>query len=212
MRSYAKACALLFPLILAGCENALDVDIDNFEPIPQVDDLDFTQVRPAGSPEYWELRFAWGGSNAPSQEIIGSGGSKLRSELDPGTLAALDAVQPSTGFSQGCLPGDCFKFIVAVNGSVTVHNTRAALASFLGEIDSFEEAILLVDAQSFYWDIEGEDTGARATSGGWEFVVLETVKFCAPVQTDRVHLEIRRDGRLFERGRELWERDANSCV
>ena len=48
--------------------------------------------------------------------------------------------------------------------------------------------------------------------GGWEFVVLQLVRDCTPVQTDRVVLFVGRDGSIVEGDREVYEKIKNACV
>jgi hypothetical protein len=200
-----------FALGLVSCENTFDVDLGSMSAIPEVNTLDFSRVHPASAHEYWELRFSCC-DNAPDvNQILGAGGTKTRGQLDAATVAALDAARPENGFSAGCLPGHCFKYIASVNGSVNLHTTRQALLIFLGEINTAEEAVLLLDSFSYSWTTD-EKTGMRQVNGGWEFVVFQLVRACTPVQTDRVHVLIRRNGEASVLQREVWDRDPNSCV
>lgn len=98
-----------------------------------------------------------------------------------------------------------------MNNGVTAHNTVAALEQFLGTIDNAEEAIILLDAKGFYWE-SGENTGMRETSEGWEFIALQLVRACTPVQTDQVRIVIRRQGGLHELERKVFEKLDNACV
>ena len=140
-----KMMAIL--LLLAGCTSAFDVDMSNFSPLPAVENLDYSRVTPAQSHPYWELRYAFEGG-APT--ILGAGGTLTRDQLDPAQRAELDAARVPTGFALGCLPGHCYKYVAAVNGSVSLYNTAPALAAFLGDIDSMEEAALMAHARGLY--------------------------------------------------------------
>lgn len=95
------AMAMVFA---AGCNSTgLDVDLSEYDPVPPLQQLD-SRVRPAGNPEYWELRFSWGIHGERPDSIIGAGGLRRRSELPPSIQAALDALRVSSGFQTGCLP------------------------------------------------------------------------------------------------------------
>jgi hypothetical protein len=202
-------------LLMAGCSAITDIDTDDLEPIPALEQLAYATVQPAAGVTYWELRHGYRtcqACNDPADTMIAAGGTVTYAQLDAGTRTALAALRPPSGFAQGCLPSQCFLYIAAVrNGNVVSFNTVDGLKSFLGPIDSAAEAVLLLRANGFWWDPAGQDTGMKTTGTGWEFVVFETVRFCQPVQTDRVRLRIGADGALREVDREVYEK-SNACV
>ena len=204
----------MFPLllvVLAACESPADVNLEGLQRLPAYESIAFSQLRPANNPQYWELRFSWGASG-PADRVIASGGTMTREQLDPATQSALQNLRVPTGFHPSCLPAFCFKYVVSVrNGVITTHRTTAELKDFLGDIDNLEEALVLLDAHGFYWT-SGDDTGYRVAGSGWDFVALELVKFCAPVQTDRARISIRRDGSLSESAREVFAKLENACI
>jgi hypothetical protein len=200
-------------LALAGCSNdTLNVDLDRFSRLPDLDSMNFAHLNVGPSWQYWEVRFSFGpGSN--TNRTLGAGGPRQRSELPPSTVAALDTIPPG-GFSQGCMPAACFHYIVAVDAAGAVHviNSRVALLAFLGGVDTLEEAALIIRSYNMYWSSTGADTGFRETGDGWQFVATQMVAFCTPVQTDRVLVLVRRNGSLQELDREVYQRDERSCV
>ena len=197
-------------LMASGCGSSpTDVDVDDRAPLPSVAQLDFGAVEPAEAWDYWELRWMM---PPGADSILGSGGAGARAQLPSQVQEELDALSPATGFAQGCLPGHCFKILAGVDGDeIHLWTTVDGLLEFLGSVDSLVEAALLLDAHGFWWD-EGEDTGWRSAPGGWEFVVLERVSSCAPVQTDRVRLLVAGSGELHEQAREVWERLEGACI
>jgi len=197
-------------LLVAGCSSALDIDEDDLTRLPALEQLDFSSITPAQNHRYWELRQSFG-SGSP-ERIIGAGGQVTRSELDAATIIALDNTRPPSGFSIGCLPGYCYKYVVAVNGTIQTHTTASALLTFLGPIGSLEEAVLVAVSRDLYWGPNDSETGFVEVPGGWEIVGFELVRDCAPVQTDRVHILVRRDGTVRELGREVHSKLENACV
>lgn len=200
---------LVGALLLAGCADTFDVDLGEFMRLPEIAQLDFSRIAPAASYQYWELRYQFEGT-VPT--ILGSGGTRTRDQLDPALRSALDTTRTPSGFAIGCLPGYCYKYIVAVDGGIRVFATRQALADFLGSINSMEEAALLAHAQGLHWTSLNAATGYRETGAGWEIVGLQLVRDCTPVQTDRVLLLVRRDGSIRELDREVYQRTENACV
>jgi hypothetical protein len=149
----------------------------------------------------------------PRDSVLGSGGTKTRAQIDTATLRVLDTTRAPSGFAQGCLPAHCFMYVAALTGStVTIINTNDALRQFLAPIDTPEEALLLLRGRGFWWEAQDGVTGMTENGDGWEFVVLELVRVCAPVQTDRVRVIVRANGSIHEREREVYERNQNACV
>lgn len=202
------ACAAL---LLTSCDYLTDIDASGMQSMPDFADLDFSRVQPSQSFEYWEVRFSWG-QGSPRDSVLGSGGTRTRTQLDTAMLRVVDATRPPTGFAQGCLPAHCYMYVVGVSDGVKLYSTVDALREFLAPIQTLEEAMLMLRAHGFYWHPQDGATGMRTAADTWEFAVLELVRDCAPVQTDRVLIRVRRDGTLDERGREVWEKSPNACI
>lgn len=213
VRSWSNRLTVVLPLLLLGCagNGGFDVELDLYEPIPQVGELDFTTVEPAGSWLRWELRWSWGGGT-PSDSVIGAGGPLVRDGLPESAQEAFATVAPLSGFAGSCLPAWCFKYVVAAapEGTVRLIHTVNELQGFLGSLDSLAEAVILLDAAGYTW--YGEGHGIRAVASGWEAVVFELVRTCDPVQTDRVLVRVRRDGEVVVGPREVWNRTEGACI
>ena len=194
-----------------GCEgDGLDVDFDRLTTIPEVHEIDFSAVTPAAAWDYWELRF-----HVPStfDSVVGAGGAFARAMLPPAVLTTLDGLELQFGFAFECLPGACFKFIAAVAGdSVVVFDTTQELEAFLGPFDDVAEAVIAMDAAGYHWGTEDDGTGFRPLDDGWEFVALQLVRDCAPIQTDRVLVRVTTAGTLRVIDREVFRRDENACI
>lgn len=213
MKTYFLALAIGAVAVTAACDDTMDVDVASFNRIENFDSLDYSHINPAQTYQYWELRHTFGPGSG-YDKTLGSGGTRQRSELDPTTLTALQSSTPNSGFSNGCLPAHCYTFILAVDagGAVRVINTRAGLMGFLGLIDSLEEAALIVASYNMYWSFDNLETGVREAEAGWEFLVLQLVRDCTPVQTDRVHVVVQSSGALRELGREVHSKLEGACV
>lgn len=210
--------------LLASCDPAagVGVNLDQYDPIPPLEELDFEAIRPDQVWPYWELRLSQGFAEA-ADSVVGSGGTLRRNELPPEALKSLEDLRFTPGFA-GCgfsvgrqyekrraasqaLTADlaaCSKYVVAVDESdeVVTFATRDALRTFLGRVESLEKAVLLLDAHGFSWD--GDADGIRPLDSGWEAVVKELVKTCAPIQTDRVLITVSGGAELRIHRREVW--------
>lgn len=207
-----KLLVAVAALLVTSCDYLTDIDTSGMDPMPDFADIDFSRIQPAQSFEYWEVRFSWG-AGSPRDSVLGSGGTRTRAQIDTATLRVLDSTRPPTGFAQGCLPAHCYMYVVGISNGVKLYSTVDALRQFLAPIQTREEAMLMLRARGFYWDPRnGGVTGMRAVGDEWEFAVLELVRDCAPVQTDRVLVRVRRDGAVDERDREVWEKSPNACI
>jgi hypothetical protein len=209
--------AILF-LVLSGtlwsCDSTtgIDVDLDAFDAIPNFEQLDLGALQTEGSYDYWEIRTAFEGF---AYQVIGTGGTLSKEDLDPEVIEALDTLAVEIGFGLGCLPGYCYTYVVSVrDGSVIeVRSTTDALAAFLAPIDVWEEAAFLAYAHGYYWAAFDKELGAiRRTEDGYDMVALKTVEFCDPVRTDRFLLHIDVSGLLTEVASEVWRSDEGVCI
>ncbi len=199
-------------VLLAGCSGStLDIDDDDLTRLPSLEQLDYSGITPAQDHRYWELRESWG--DGELGRVLGFGGQVARGALDSASLAALNNTRPPSGFAPSCLPGYCYKYIVAIDdGTAQVYATAARLLEFLGPVESIEEAALIAHSRNLYWSGNDPATGFMEVSGGWEIVGLQLVRDCLPVQTDRVLILVRRDGTVRELGREVHSKLENACV
>jgi hypothetical protein len=205
--------ALALGLLLvctAGCDSTtgLDVDLSTFSQIPSLGELDYGSVVPSADYDYWEYRFAYGNS---SFEVVGSAGA--RDQLNADLLAVFDTVFPAFGFGHACLPGNCYYYVASVrNGAVDAWSGSEGLGAFLGTIDAEADAILLARAHDYHWGSEKKTAAIRAVADGYELIVLKTVEFCDPVQTNLYLLHISAAGSLAERQSAIWERESGVCI
>ncbi|UCF21292.1 MAG: hypothetical protein JSU87_07905 [Gemmatimonadota bacterium] len=202
---------LLLASGMLGCGSL--VDLEDFDPIPPLSDLDLTAVNPALPCEYWELREGFGGPPDPDSRdrVIGRSGS--RQELDLEVVAALDTLHLQHGVGNRCLPGYCFLYIASVRESeIEVWSSAAAWAVFFGVIDRPEEAVLLAAAHDYYWGGAKETGAIKAVADGYELVVLKTVRFCDSVQVDRFVLHVSASGAVTVKDSEVWSKEGGVCI
>ncbi len=207
----ALALGLLL-ICTAGCDSTtgLDVDLSAFTQIPSLGELDYGSVVPSADYDYWEYRLAYGDAGF---EVLGSAGPSAREELSAELLAVFDTVFPVFASGQACLPGNCYYYIASVrNGAVDAWSGSEGLGAFLGTIDAEADAILLARAHDYHWGSEKNTAAIRAVADGYELIVLKTVEFCDPVQTNLYLLYISAAGSLAERQSAIWERESGVCI
>ncbi len=184
--------------------------LDTFTALPTLENIDYSQINPAQTTQYWELRFAFPGETS---EVIGSGGS--REGIDAALLAEFDILTAESGFDVQCMPAYCFKYVVSIrDNQIQTWQTVEELKVFLGPIDRVEEAILFVAAHEYGWSNEaGKETGSfRMIADGYEFIVLQLVDDCDPVQTDRFFLNMTTSGTLTIQHSSIWTQYMGMCI
>jgi hypothetical protein len=211
MRTLTRSTALLVTALILGCGSL--VDLEEYDTIPVLGELDLGAVSPAVSYDYWELRRAFGGPPDPEtpDRVIGASGS--RSELDPEVVAVLDTLHVSSGVGNRCLPAFCFFYVASVREStIETWTSIGGWIVFFGSIDRPEEAALLAAAHDYYWTGRKETGAIKADDDGYELVVLKLVGFCDPVQVDRFVLHVSGSGVVTVKDSETWSKEDGVCI
>lgn len=203
-----------FVLLLSSCSSPLEaLNFDGVNILPSLRQLDFTAVQPSQSFDYWEFRQVGGDAEL---EIIASGGLKSKSELSQNELTALNSTTPNSGFNLGChgQKSTCHKYIITIDSNqVKIWNTGTDIAAFLGQIDNLNEAVVLANANSYIWDGQANFTsGYIERNGNYEMVVLRLINLCRPVQSERVHIIIKKDATIETIASEVWQTLGSNCL
>ncbi|MDT0677396.1 hypothetical protein [Autumnicola musiva] len=200
---------IISSLLFAGCEDD-DVNADgSYEPISTQypydelslkEEIDYFELM-QGPEEYEEKVFSYGElcAGAENTEECISSFSDLTSE---------------NGFTYGCLPTECNYYIrYNKDAESFVVDSKEELLNFLGAIDAKSDAILWAFAHDYYFPINNIEDGAiKKVTGGYELILLKTVSYCSPVQTNRFHLKISTDGEITVLAEEVQSKDENSCI
>lgn len=202
----AAAVAATVGLLIAGCDDSPSglgiVSLEDFSVLPPFEALDYVSVTPAGDYDLWELRV----STSDGYQVLGSGGSKSKAELDPDVLEAFETAHSEVGFDVDPVACFCYKYIASLKGaSVELWTSPERLASFVSPLESEADATLFAKAHGYYWKGDELETGAiRRTSDGYELIVLELLG-CNPHRVDRLRLYVEQAGGLDVRASEVWQ-------
>jgi len=209
-----KLPILIVAMLLFSCsddDDGIKVNLDDFEAITE--DFPFNDLHPATNFDYFELiRAIVNSPEAPNNEyILSSSGELCSAETCKTNFEQMTA---DRGFGPDCLPGSCFNYIKAQkNDQFSIINSKEGLKDFLGTIDTAGDALLWVRTNGYYWDLSDIANGAiKETEDGFELIMLQTVKYCTPLQTNRFHLKIDYDGTISILAEEVAEFDKNACV
>ena len=219
--------AVLSVLLVTGCARIAstsgpdslfrNLDLSAFAQIPGIEKIDSGAVplnlQPAPEVDYWELR----GVRLNHAITLARGGRRSKDELPPTQAAEIDAIGTGSGaggFGRGCLPGWCFKYVVAVRpDKIEAMRHPAELAAFLGEIDTRDEAILLAEALGYRWGASKEEAAIREVADGYDLLVLkftDSTERCehGGYRADlyRMLLHLSRSGTMTEQGSHFLER------
>ena len=112
------------------------------------------------------------------------------------------------------MPSYCFYYIkYQTQEESYVATSKEDVLNFLGEIDTPGEALLVARANDYYWSVNNKNNGAiKEVQDGFELIVMQTVSYCLPFQTNRFHLKVDRQGNITIVSEEIAEIGENSCV
>ncbi len=186
------------------------VDLSQFDEITE--QYPYEEIKPTIPVNYFELLISYGSDD----EVLFSSGSKCSDASNPTDCEVqFDSLKsPSEGFSSGCLPNYCYKYLKYQRGNeINVLTNTDELKTFFGEIDSKSEAIMLVVAANYNFSTQDKETGAiKVSDAGYELLVTKLVKDCNPVQTNRYHLEITKAGEINILTEEEYSVSEGACI
>lgn len=215
-----KLSILAFSILLLSCssdDDGIEVNFDDFEAISAA--YPYSDIQTDEQITYFEYIQSMPDLEDPDDptslvyrnNVLFSYG-EVCSESD--CLTVFNNLQADAGFISGCLPDYCFSFIKYLQeGDSFLVTSKEDLLNFLGEIDSPGEALLVARANAYYWAVNDKNSSAiKETQDGFELIVMQTVSYCLPFQTNRFHLKVDREGNITIVSEEIAEIDENACV
>lgn len=178
--------------ITAG-QQPLAISLAGFEPLDVNAPLNPDQIEPAATYAYWAIHHY---DLDKTDEIVASFGDK--SELSTAVQAQLESLLSPDCLSGEVIPNSCFTYILTVLEDGTVERWQQAeeVAAFLGDIDTYQEAMLLALSQDFGFGPPGATGSYKAVADGFELIGLKLVSDCDPIQTDRVRILVTHKGAI----------------
>lgn len=203
------------PVALAGCA----VDTTGYSaPLCTGGSLSVDGLAPSVIPDVLQLRSvsSYGGQDMrePPFVVSQTGTACATATNQPACTSALEALAPTEGFRQSCLQL-CIDYHLAttLGDEVKAITTIEGLTSFLGPIDTLQEAALLAFAHDYNLQCDTLDRGAVRPSGTG-FDVIATKGFACGEGTalTRHYLRVSREGVITETGAEVIERGSPNCA
>ncbi|WP_343523281.1 hypothetical protein [Pedobacter sp.] len=204
-RFHKKYYLLLLPLFLAACHPLIE---QGFEKIPahlnSAEEL-VRMIRPVKKYKYWAcIRQDFGGKIHPETEIIAGNGNISR-------LMNNRFDQPHSGFLTEMWKG-YFYIVYMENDSMKLVTNRTQLISFIGKIDSLEEALLLAKIDNLVADYSRNIGGSyQKTRKGFEFYLARFHKCTVRTEPFRVSIDTRGNIKAKSLGF-CYDVDDNICL
>ena len=206
--------SLASPLILgAGC----GPDLSDYEPQKCETPL-VSGLAPSVIPDVVQLRafsdFGW--SEPEKHHVLASEGLACATAEDAQACeAALEALAPDAGFRKQCYDLCTSHYLATTRGdSVEAVTTLEGLRGFLGQIDTRQEALLMVFAQGY--DLTCGDvkrTGVRENPTGGFDVIATTGHTCGRGTAVLQHqLHVTKEGEVREESQRVLERGNANCI
>ena len=215
----ALQASVVAPIALAACAP----DTTNYvAPACENGLLAVQDLSPSVIPDVTQLRQfnAFGGPDARDAgtvNTLSTDGEVCKTATDkPACTTSFDALRPATGFA-----AECFQLCVDYHLATTKGDTVAAVASldalktFLGPIDTAQEAMLIAFANGYRINCDAIDRGAAKKNGSAWDVLAEKGGTCGPgTAITRHYLTIASDGTLTENWNraEIVQRGNDNCA
>ncbi len=199
-------------LTTASCSSD-DFDTDGFLAISEP--MVYATVQPGEDFDYYEFRQGFCGSPVEYTALFSSGAPCGEAPDPTGCMEQLAQTTPAqSGYDIGCLPACCDDYAVTENdGDIGLVDTVDDLRDFLGPVDSISDALILVDANGYYFAYDDVARSAiRGEGDGYRVIALRLVSYCAPVTVNKYLLHVSRDGTIRVLGETEDSRAENACI
>lgn len=212
----ALRASLLSPLTLAGCDG--EVDLTGYSP-PACDNggLAVTGLSPAAAPDFVQLRSFHSAGEPVATSPVSSVGTPCATATQSQTcLSALEALAPTRGFRDACGFICTNYFLATTRGDeVSAISSLEALKSFLGPIDTTQEAALTAFAAGYEVRCGGGlKHGAVKELGDGAFGVVATKGMACGEGTELTQyaLRVSATGEVVEEERKVLARGTDNCA
>ncbi|MDC0713885.1 ferritin-like domain-containing protein [Stigmatella sp. ncwal1] len=217
-RRFLKAlCAsLVTPLVLTGCDN--DLDLTGYAP-PSCEGggLAVSGLTPATPVDGVQLRVttAIGGEVEQDRVVTSSGTVCATASNPPVCQSAVENLGPQSSFHKVCHDICSAYYVATTRGDdVTAHASLEALRTFLGTVDTTQEAALIAFAEGYDLACDNLQRGAIRMNADGGFSIVATRGFACGKGTEltRFELEVSSSGALKEVSSKVLERGNDNCA
>ncbi|QRK08132.1 ferritin-like domain-containing protein [Archangium violaceum] len=214
--SRALRASLASPLVLAGCGH-LDLS-DYSAPVCEGGSLAVSGLSPASRTDFVQLRRIYfsPGADERNEVATSSSGTACATASDRGACeSALSALSSRSGFNSSCVDACTAYYLAVTRGDeVAALTTLESLRSFLGTIETQQEAALLAFAEGYDLSCGNLQRGAVRANADGSFNVVATRGFACGENTavTRFVLEVSASGDVREAHRDVVERGSGGCA
>jgi hypothetical protein len=213
--SRALRASLASPLMLAGCGS---VDLTGYSaPACEGGSLAVSGLSPMSQVDFVQLRRISsnpGGLELP-EVVAASSGTPCATASNPSACeSALRGLTSRSGFRSSCLDLCTAYYVATTRGDeVSAHTTLEALRSFLGTIDTTQEAALLAFGAGYNLSCDELERGAVRANADGGFNVIGTRGYACGANTavTRFVLEVSASGEVKEVRSDILERGSPNC-
>lgn len=165
------------------CTPAMNLAVEGLMPGSAIDYVEMRRTSPDGT----------------GVEVVASSGTKCGTATDMtacnNNLMSLTSMD---GFHTGCLPGNCGHYMATTRGDTVGKIVSVPeLKTFLSNIDTPQEAVLMAFASDYSVSCSDRDRGAvrvSPTGDGYEVLATRMTKDCDPVEVTGFQLHVSKSG------------------
>jgi len=194
--------ALAVGCIIFSCAKLEDpFDSEGFEPIIEAGIYD--NLLPDSTYSYYEIRRFLLYDTTSYSVITSFGANTYPDSIQPIYKGICDTM------SQVAY---CENIMSIKDNHVKFWTNLSDIPTFLGTIDTKNEALLLAHFMGFFFRFDDKENGIKETGDSYVIHAFRYVSTCSPVQLDRFSLKIYRSGEVWILGRETESKVDGACM
>ena len=179
----------------------LDADLSTFDPVSE---FPFENINPEMDIDYWEV------SGFLNGDLLNTYYKSGELACAPENCYDYPGIATNCFSDNMCLQDYCCRLLIyrSMDDFYAIGD-MPALLSFLGEIDTPSEALLLVFLNNFEF---GNIGAIKPTDKGYQIIAYQLVNDCHPIQYDQFLLEVDKMGNISVLDQAIYHVSVGMCI
>jgi len=194
--------ALAVGFIISSCEKIEDpFDSEGFEPIVEAGIYD--NLLPDSTYSYYEIRRFLAYDTTSYSVITSFGANTYTDSIQPIYIGICDSMS-QIAYSENIMS--------IKDNKVKFWTSISDVTTFLGAIDTKNEALLLAHFMGLFFRFDDKENGIKENTDSYVIHAFRYISTCSPVQLDRFSLKIYKNGEIWILGKETESKVDGACM
>jgi len=194
--------ALAVGFIISSCEKMDDpFDSEGFMPISEAGIYD--NLLPDSTYSYYEIR-RFLAYDTTSYSVITSFGANTYTDPIPPIYTGICDSMSQIAY--------CENIMTIKDNKVKFWTNMSDVSTFIGAIDTKNEALLLAHFMGFFFKYDDKENGIKENGDSYVIHAFRYVSTCSPVQLDRFSIKIYKNGEIWILGKETESKVDGACM